>query len=548
DTMDVDESSSTKTVESKDIPIDAKFTSVFQRFKSSTTNVEDAESSSEDEDALTEKHDLVPLPQPDLPRDQRLSRINTSSLDWLGKVDFVDTTTTKPFDTYALHPTLLRNLEAGGFRNAFSVQVGVLDKLLPEIKTNQLAPDSHGDLLVNASTGSGKTLAYSIPLIQSLSSRIVPRLRAIVLVPTKPLINQVRATLSALAKGTNLHIATLKNDISLKEEHEKLLANCPDIIVSTPGRLVDHLTMKSVDLVSLQWLVIDEADRLLNQSFQNWAETLISTIDRDQGNKNTITNKKWVPPLTKMIFSATLTTDAGKLTGLKFQQPRILVVNDSHELVNEMFTVPKALTEYTVRLSSSSQIGFKPLLLLKLLYSNPKLRSNVLVFTKSNESSIRLTRLLQILATKHFSFSAGPLSIQYVNSTISTAARTKILAQFSAGTVNVLIATDLIARGLDISTIRSVVNYDLPNSAREYVHRVGRTARANQDGDSYSLLVGNGEFKWFMKLMRDVERSKVIVTAEEDKERGVVIEKVNETEEAVYKEALQALEREVFEK
>ena len=237
-----------------------------------------------------------------------------------------------------------------GFTEAFSVQISVLNMMLPEIEAQKLKPDRVGDILVNASTGSGKTLAYLIPIIESLYRRVVPRVRVIILVPTKPLINQVKSTLLQLSSGTNLQIAALKNDVSINDEKDLLTKSVPDIIVSTPGRLVEHLLNDSINLSSLQYLIIDEADRLLNQSFQNWSNVLLDKID-SQINIAEV----WKLSVQKLVFSATLTTDAGKLSSLKFYNPRLIIVNDSKQLVNEIFTVPVTLSEFKIHLGVAKE-------------------------------------------------------------------------------------------------------------------------------------------------------------------------------------------------
>lgn len=481
-----------------------KHQTIFNKFKQSTESeaIEQEKEEVEEEDANIEQHSLVPLPQPALPRDRKLSSVSThtKNLDWLTKPQYASPLDKKAFTDFKSSSFMIKNLEKMGFTEAFSVQISVLNMMLPEIEAQKLKPDRVGDILVNASTGSGKTLAYLIPIIESLYRRVVPRVRAIILVPTKPLINQVKSTLLQLSSGTNLQIAALKNDVSINDEKDLLTKSVPDIIVSTPGRLVEHLLNDSINLSSLQYLIIDEADRLLNQSFQNWSNVLLDKID-SQINIAEV----WKLSVQKLVFSATLTTDAGKLSSLKFYNPRLIIVNDSKQLVNEIFTVPVTLSEFKIHLGVAKN-SLKPLILTKFLISTNKL-SNVLIFTKSNESSIRLTELLISLFQKL----SINLKIAFINSTNNrTSIRSKILKQFSNQEVNILITTDLIARGIDVASITDVINYDLPNSSREYVHRVGRTARANQVGYAYSFCFGKGENSWFNKLAHEVSRSKEV--------------------------------------
>ncbi|EGV64147.1 hypothetical protein CANTEDRAFT_122357 [Yamadazyma tenuis ATCC 10573] len=480
-----------------------KHQNVFSKFKRSAIEqpAEEAPEAS-DEDV----QDIGPLPQPTLPRDYRLKITQSNHLDWLSKPIYSKPEHTWPFETFDLSDTMKSNLATGGFIDAFSVQVTVLEMMLKDTKENKLKPDSNGDILVNASTGSGKTLAYSIPIIESLCTRVVPRVRAIILVPTKPLVSQVKQTLLQLSKGTSLYVMNLRNDISIREEAEKLTGNPPDIIVSTPGRLVEHVTGNSIDLNSLRYLVIDEADRLLGQSFQNWSRVLVERLEAKQSSMV----ESWKLRVQKLVFSATLTTDAGKLAMLHFYKPRLVIVNDEEKLVNEMFSTPRTLSEFTLQFSSNKS-SLKPLILAKFLMKSNKL-SNVLVFTKSNEASIRLSKLLSLV----FDGFGVSMVVEYLNSTNnSTMARKKLLMAFDSGQVNVLVVTDLIARGIDVLSITDVVNYDMPNSSREYVHRVGRTARANNDGRAYNFVFGKGEMRWMSRLLRDVSRSREVEMVEE---------------------------------
>ncbi|CAK9437480.1 uncharacterized protein LODBEIA_P18580 [Lodderomyces beijingensis] len=511
---------------------ETKHQSVFDKFKQSAAR-DTKQDSTEDVEEEIETQDLAPLPQPQLPRDRRLQSTShyLKNLDWLTKPEYISTTETKPFSAYALSPSMVKNLETLAFDNAFAVQVGVLNKMIPELGANKIQPDAFGDVLVNASTGSGKTLAYSIPVIESLRDRVVPRVRAIVLVPTKPLINQVRTTMLQLSQGTSLQITSLKSDISIQEESEKLKSSVPDVIISTPGRLVEHLGLSSVSLSSLRFLVVDEADRLLNQSFQNWSSILINKIKQEQ--QYDIANN-WSLKIQKLVFSATLTTDAGKLSALDFYKPRLLIVNDSQHLVNELFSVPATLTEHNLKFGVAKS-SIKPLILAKFLISQHK-TSDVLIFTKSNESSIRLSSLLQLL----FDVFDPSVQVAFMNSTNNrTSIRTRILKDFATRKINILVATDLIARGLDLTSIHDVINYDLPNSSREYVHRVGRTARANQPGDAYNLIFGKGELKWFNTFSKDVSRNDKEV---EDVELDLKSLISADDEENVYSAALSKLQ------
>ncbi|EEQ39981.1 hypothetical protein CLUG_04109 [Clavispora lusitaniae ATCC 42720] len=447
----------------------SKHSAIFSKFKKAaqTAHESEEEEEEEQEDAV-ETQDLAPLPQPELPSDAKLVSTDThkNNLDWLATPTFIDPELKQPFEELGVTAPVLKNLRAMGFSSAFSVQVGTLRLIMEDIRRNRLAPDFRGDLLVNASTGSGKTLAYSIPVIEALYDRVVPRVRAIILVPTKPLITQVSQTLRDLSNGTTLSIVSLTSDLSIREEGIKITTNIPDVIVSTPGRLVDHLLNGSISLEALRFLIIDEADRLLNQSFQNWSNVVVSNLEK-WVDPALNTSNIWRLQTQKMIFSATLTTDAGKLSLLKFNSPRLLVVNNSKQLVREMFSVPVKLHENRLRFTSS-KTAIKPLILAKFMMQANKL-SSVLVFANSNDATLRLSKVLQNLFNKLVP--NKNITVAYMNSTNNVASvRGRLLKDFAEKRVHVLVATDLIARGLDILSITDVINYDLPNSSREYVH------------------------------------------------------------------------------
>ena len=523
---------------------DSKYKSVFDKFRTSVAqkvNEQVGHTENLDPEGV-ESQNLGPMPQPQLPKDKfsKPKESQSKNLDWIATPKYVSPDMKKPFSELnpSLSSLMQRNLSSMGYTEAFSVQISVIEMLLEDIKKTSINPDTKSDLLINAATGSGKTLAYVVPIVESLHKRIVPRVRAIILVPTKPLISQVKATFHDLCRGTNLSVVSLRNDISIREESSRLRSHPPDVIISTPGRLVEHLTTESVNLKNLQYLVIDEADRLLNQSFQNWCRVLMSAINKYTQDKEKNISNFWRLRVQRLIFSATLTTNISELMSLELESPRLVVVNEEHNLVNEMFTLPSTLKEYKLKFGSSKS-ALKPLILAKFLLEQNKLR-NVLVFAMSSESSMRLSWLLSSLLNNLQS--AENILVAYINSTNNTVTnRAHILKSFSTGSINILVATDLIARGIDILSITDVVNYDTPNSSRDYVHRVGRTARALQSGFAYNFLFGKGEEKWFSNLTRNLGRGgKHIEDFSLD-----FFSSINENEIALYREYLEELKQNV---
>ena len=193
-------------------------------------------------------------------------------------------------------------------------------------------------------------MAYSIPIVQTLFKRQINRLRCIIIVPTKLLINQVYTTLTKLTQGTSLIVSIAKLENSLKDEHKKLSNLEPDILITTPGRLVDHLNMKSINLKNLKFLIIDEADRLLNQSFQGWCPKLMSHLKTDK--LDTLPGN-----VIKMIFSATLTTNTEKLNGLNLYKPKLFL-----KQTDKLYQLPNKLNEFNINIPTAKSV-YKPLTL-----------------------------------------------------------------------------------------------------------------------------------------------------------------------------------------
>lgn len=504
--------------------VDPKYAVFYKRFQAAAKKIplsqlQNQETTSQpvDEDelmmsALKQKEseivptDLVPLPVPEISSQLNAETESATTVvkprissvpKWMTEPIHFASDASIPFaDIPGLSAKLKANLEEQGLTSAFAVQAAVLPEMLRNVSS--IAPDPRHDMLVNAATGSGKTLAYAIPIIQALSTRVVPRIRAIVVVPTKPLVQQVTAVITRLAKGTDLSVAALKADRSFASEKRLVQTMSPDIIVTAPGRLVDHIRSQTpgFELSALQYLVIDEADRLLNQSFQEWVDVLLAAIDSQRKNPGPRYDH-WHRPVQKLIFSATLTRDPEKLASLQINDPKIFVIGAASADVPNTdrleFTVPSTLTEKLIAIRS---VQLKPLRLLQILLSNKPtpITKSVIIFVNSNESAARLARLLTLLDEQVFH---NGLEISACSGEMDSSRRRKILASFSAGNINMLVCTDLIARGVDLAGVHDVVNYELPSGRREYVHRVGRTARAGKEGTAWTLACDSAEHRFF---------------------------------------------------
>ncbi|KAI0075245.1 DEAD-domain-containing protein [Panus rudis PR-1116 ss-1] len=466
----------------------------------------------------------------------------------------------------------VKRLKDLGITELFAVQTAVVPFLLSDSKQRQLylPYNPPRDLCVSAPTGSGKTLAYVLPIVEILSSRIVTRLRALVVLPTRDLVNQVRETFEAVAKGRGLKIGTATGQHSFTHEQSQLVADKSarlqggsskvDVLICTPGRLIDHLNgTPNFSLQHLRFLVIDEADRLLAQSFQDWlAKVLAATRppsnpedstsagdSADSGNGastsssnessdislpyadalapayhhllrdvpyiRTDLDEKKEPSCQKLLFSATLTRDPAKISALNMRNPKYFVVQGSAEkaasskdeavldLVMEKFSMPETLKEHMIVCDSAQ----KPLMLFYLVHTHNV--TNALVFTKSAESTSRLVRLFEFFES-FWAEEAGAgerkkTVIRAYSSDLSPSDRKPILEKFKNKEIHILVCSDLISRGIDISHVSHVVSYDAPVDMRKYVHRVGRTARAGRSGDAWTL-VEEQEARYFKDMLK----------------------------------------------
>ncbi|XP_047088210.1 DEAD-box ATP-dependent RNA helicase 1-like [Lolium rigidum] len=395
----------------------------------------------------------------------------------------------------------------------------------------------HRDICINSPTGSGKTLAYALPIVQMLSTRKVRCLRALVVLPTRDLALQVKEVFDAIAPAVGLSVASAVGQSSIEDEISLLIRKSKqglyptldeefvemepqthvDILVATPGRLMDHINMtKGFSLEHLQYLAVDETDRMLREAYHSWLPTVIQftrstnqdhlwldtagktlihpfTTIRRSGVERRFKGKCFPRPA-KIVCSTTLTQDPSKLSQLELHHP-LLIWGASTRLHywNCSYRIPTKLESYKLVCTSN----LKPLCLIVLLQ---ELRGEkCLVFTSSVESSNRLSTLLGLFEDLPFKFSE--LSrLQREN------ARRKTLAAFKEGKIDVLIGTDIMARGIHIDGLKYVINYDMPPYVKTYIHRAGRTARAGESGSCFTFLRKH-EVKTFNKMLKKADDS-----------------------------------------
>jgi superfamily II DNA/RNA helicase len=302
------------------------------------------------------------------------------------------------------------------------------------------------DVLARSRTGSGKTLAFGIPIAQ----RHRPTARkpvALVLVPTRELAAQVVEEVDDVSRASGLRVAAAYGGVSIREQGRAV--SKADILVATPGRLEDLATRRLVDLSGVKVLILDEADRMLDMGFQPQVDKLVRRVPKDRQT---------------MFFSATLDGAVGHLARAYTRDPV------RHEVVAPTQTVDEAGHRFV-----PVEMADKVETLIGLLRAEPGL---ALVFVRTKRGADRLVTKLR----------ARGVDAVAMHGDLSQQQRERALARFEAGKVTTLVATDVAARGLDVENIAHVINYDPPNEDKDYVHRVGRTARAGRTGLGVTLV------------------------------------------------------------
>ncbi|ELB2881975.1 DEAD/DEAH box helicase [Vibrio alginolyticus] len=339
-----------------------------------------------------------------------------------------------PFSTLSLSSELIHALPKD-FKKPTDIQA----LAIPELLAGQ-------DLLALANTGSGKTLAYGLPLLEKLS--VNPEQKALILVPTRELAMQVSEAINQVGQVLELNAVCLCGGVD-KEQQQQALATNPHILVATTGRLVD-LANNGLDLSNIHYLVLDEADRLLDMGF--WPD--VQNIAMQTSNQRQTA-----------MFSATFSDELKSKVKLLMQAPKQVTAHQENstnqDIVETLYMVNK---------------GSKTKALIELIQKNAW--TQALVFIGAKENADGLAKKLN---------KAG-ISTNALHGDKSQAEREEALAQFKSGQIQVLIATDLLARGIHIEQLPVVINFELPMHAETYVHRVGRTARAGEQGVAVSLV------------------------------------------------------------
>jgi ATP-dependent RNA helicase RhlE len=366
------------------------------------------------------------------------------------------TTHSPNFNDLGLAEPILRAIRDAGYTTPTPIQT----QAIPQVLTG-------GDLLAGAQTGTGKTAGFTLPILHILSQKHVADLgkgrpRCLMLTPTRELAAQIEESVKTYGKYLSLTSTVIFGGVNINPQMSRLRKPL-DILVATPGRLLDLANQKAVDLSGIEILVLDEADRMLDMGFIRDIKKILVLLPKARQN---------------LLFSATFSDEIKALADGLLNNPGFVEVvrrNTASELV-----------EQTVHMINQS---FKRELVSHLVKHNDW--QQVLVFTRTKHGANRLAEKLV----------KDGIEAAAIHGNKSQGARTKALAQFKDGTVRVLVATDIAARGLDIDQLPQVINFELPNVPEDYVHRIGRTGRAGSSGAAVSL-VDREE----LKLLKDIEK------------------------------------------
>ncbi|KAF8411278.1 hypothetical protein HHK36_003825 [Tetracentron sinense] len=382
----------------------------------------------------------------------------------------------KTFESLGLCEQLVEACDSLGWKNPSKIQVEAIPHAL-----------QGKDLIGLAQTGSGKTGAFALPILQALLES-PQAFFACVLSPTRELAIQIAEQFEALGSAIGVKCAVVVGGVDMMQQ-TIALAKRPHIVVGTPGRLVDHLSnTKGFSLRTLKYLVLDEADRLLNEDFEKALDEILKAIPRERKT---------------YLFSATMTKKVRKLQRACLRNPVKI------EAASKYSTVDTLKQQYRF-----VPAKYKDCYLIYIL--SEMSGSTSMVFTRTCES----TRLLA-LVLRNLGLRAIPISGQ-----MSQSKRLGALNKFKAGECNILICTDVASRGLDIPSVDMVINYDIPSNSKDYIHRVGRTARAGRSGVAISL-VNQYELEWYIQIEKLIGKKLHEFPAQEE-EVLLLLERVSE--------------------
>jgi ATP-dependent RNA helicase RhlE len=355
------------------------------------------------------------------------------------------------FTSFNLHPKVAAGVTAAGYDTPTPIQKQAIPKVL-----------AGSDVMGLAQTGTGKTAAFALPILHRLvNSGNRGHVRALIVAPTRELAEQIHESFVSLGEKTGLHSTTVYGGVSINPQIQKLKKGS-EIVVACPGRLLDHIQQKTIDLSRLEVLVLDEADQMFDMGFLPAIRKLLTHLPKERQT---------------LLFSATMPIEIRRLASEVLKNPQTVQV----DTVAPAATVSHAL--YPV------EAHLKTALVIELLKHTDT--ESVLIFTRTKHRAKRLDEQLSKLGYKAASLQGN----------LSQNRRQAALDGFRDGSVQILVATDIAARGIDVSKISHVINYDIPATTDSYIHRIGRTGRAARSGDAFTLVARED-----MIMVRSIER------------------------------------------
>ncbi len=353
------------------------------------------------------------------------------------------------FGSFKFHHQIAAGIKALGYHTPTPIQLQAIPPVL----------EGH-DVMGLAQTGTGKTAAFVLPILERLLPGPRGKVRALIIAPTRELAEQIHVAIAELGNGTHIRSCTIYGGVGLNPQIQKLRAGI-DIVVACPGRLLDHINQKTIDLSSLEVLVLDEADRMFDMGFLPDVRRIIKYLPAKRQN---------------LMFSATMADDIRKL---------------AHEVLHKPVTVQVGHTAPANTVSHALypvEQHLKTGLLMEILKHTDT--ESILIFTRTKHRAKRIGQQLEKAGYKAASLQGN----------LSQNKRQEALDGFRNGRYQILVATDIAARGIDVSSISHVINYDIPDTTDAYTHRIGRTGRAAKTGDAFTFVTKEDE-----PLVRSIE-------------------------------------------
>ncbi|MDX2080861.1 MAG: DEAD/DEAH box helicase [Terrimicrobiaceae bacterium] len=354
------------------------------------------------------------------------------------------------FQNLGLSESVLHGAQRMGYSDPTPIQLRAIPVIL-----------SGRDLIASAQTGTGKTAAFALPILSKLDHP-EPQIRCLVLEPTRELAMQVETAFRDYMRFMHTHVALIHGGVGYGKQKEDL-ARKSDVVVATPGRLLDHMQQGAVDLTRLEFLVLDEVDRMLDMGFLPDVRRIVEKCPEKRQT---------------LLFSATIPEEIGRLASWCLKDPERIEIGARRspaETVNHAF-YPVALDQkFDLLLSLLERTNF----------------DSVLIFCRTKDGADRISR--QLKSKNH--------SVATLHSNRTQTERVEALEGFKGGRYEVLVATDIAARGIDIAGVSHVINYDVPQHPEDYVHRIGRTGRAQTVGDAFTIMTAEE-----LPHVKDIER------------------------------------------